>query len=62
MCTDTHLECTDRYVWRSTDDGDTWTDETGDNLVAMGPGIDQWYEDELFLSTAGQGILSKKFE
>ena len=49
------------YVWRSTDDGDSWTDET-DNIVVMGPGISQWYEDTLYLSSAGQGIMAKKFE
>ena len=49
------------YVWRSTDDGDTWTDETED-IVTMGAGISQWYENKLYLSSAGQGILSKVFE
>ena len=48
-------------VWKSTDDGDTWTDETGD-IVTMGAGMSQWYEDTLYLSSAGEGIFAKKFE
>ena len=49
------------YIWRSVDDGDTWTDETAD-LVTAGAGISQWYETKLYLSSAGQGILAKEFE
>ena len=49
------------YVWRSKDDGNTWTDETAD-IVTNGAGISQWYEDTLFLSSAGGGLLSKVFE
>lgn len=49
------------FVWRSTDDGDTWTDETGD-LVTMAVGAAQWYEEKLYLNTMGQGILYKTFE
>jgi len=28
----------------------------------MGAGIHQWYEDTVYLSSAGQGIITKKFE
>ena len=79
------------YVWTSTDDGDTWTDVTGDIVTASfgalmrvpqtllhchaparGPplqpicvcasGIAQCFEGTLYLSSSGQGILSKVFE
>merc|ERR1719399_2303478 len=49
------------YVWKSTDDGDTWTDETAD-IVTNGASLSQWYGNELFLNSGGQGILSKVFE
>ena len=49
------------YVWKSTDDGDTWTDETAD-VVTMGAGISQWYDKDLYLSSGGQGIMKKRFE
>jgi hypothetical protein len=49
------------YVWMSTDDGDTWTDETGD-LVTMGLGAAQWYEDKFYINSAGQGIMVKTLE
>ena len=49
------------YVWRSTDDGDTWTDETAD-IDTMGAGLSQWYENKLYLNSGGQGLMSKVFE
>ena len=49
------------YVWRSTDDGDTWTDET-DDIVTNGAGISQWYEGTLYMSSGGGGIFAKQFE
>ena len=49
------------YVWRSGDDGDTWTDETA-GIVTMGAGVGQWYEDKLYLNSAGEGIMVKVFE
>ena len=33
-------------VWKSTNDGDDWTDETGD-LVTISPGPAVWYEKDL---------------
>jgi len=48
-------------VWTSSDDGDTWTDETAD-LVTMGLGIANWYEGDLYINTMGQGILKKILE
>ena len=45
-------------VWVSTDDGDTWVDESGDYKADNG-GIAQWYEDTLFISSMGQGIAAK---
>ena len=49
------------FVWISTDDGDSWTDETGD-LVVMGAGLGQWFENVLYLDSFGQGILRKTLE
>lgn len=48
-------------VWISRDDGDTWIDESGD-YTAMSGGIAQWYENTLYVSSMGQGIVSKTFE
>ena len=48
-------------VWKSLDDGDTWTDET-ENIATQGAGITQWYEKDLYLSSAGQGIMMKRME
>jgi len=49
------------YVWISTDDGDTWKDETGD-IVSMGIGGGQWYEGKLYLNSMGEGIFAKDLE
>ena len=49
------------YLWKSTDDGDTWTDETAD-IVTNGAGISQWYGGTLYMSSGGQGIFAKKLE
>ena len=38
------------------------TDETGNNLVTMGAGGGQWFEDVLYLNSGGQGIMRKKME
>ena len=47
-------------VWVSSDDGDTWTDESGDYTALTG-GTAQWYDNELFVCSLGQGISSKTF-
>lgn len=49
------------FVWMSKDDGDSWTDETGD-LVTMAPGIANWYENDLYINSMGQGIQVKTME
>merc|ERR1712100_982866 len=49
------------FVWISRDDGDTWTDESGD-YTSMSGGIAQWYENTLYISSLGQGISSKTFD
>ena len=56
------------FIWRSTDDGDTWTDETGD-YTSMSGGIAQWYggttgsgDNMLYISSLGQGISAKTFK
>ena len=46
-------------VWKSTDDGDTWTDETGD-LVTISPGPGVWYESDFYLVTRGEGVTVKR--
>jgi len=48
-------------IWISTDDGDTWVDESGD-YSAMSGGIAQWYNSTLYICSMGQGISSKVFE
>ena len=55
------------YLWISKDDGDTWTDESGDNVAVMGMNIGQWFEDTpgqatLYMQSSGQGIVSKTFD
>ena len=50
------------YFWMSKDDGDTWTDETGANLVTMAAGGGQWYDGVKYLNSGGQGILAKTLE
>ena len=47
------------FVWKSTDDGDTWTDETGD-IITMAPNQGVWYEDDFFLTSSGEGIMVKR--
>lgn len=49
------------FIWKSTDDGDTWTDESAD-LVTMAVGAAQWYENKFYINTMGQGILYKEME
>ena len=49
-------------VWKSLDDGDTWTDETTEDIVTMGAGLGQWYENSVYMNSGGQGIFYKVFE
>ena len=46
-------------VWKSSDDGDSWADETGD-LVTISPGSGVWYETDFYFVTAGEGICVKR--
>merc|ERR1712146_22709 len=46
-------------VWKSSDDGDTWTDETGD-LVTISPGPGVWFEKDFYFVTRGEGITVKR--
>ena len=46
-------------VWKSTDDGETWTDETGD-LVTISPGNGVWYDTDFYLVSSGEGITVKR--
>ena len=47
------------YVARSTDFGDTWTDETGD-IVTMALNSGVWFGPDYYLTTSGEGILMKR--
>jgi len=46
-------------LWKSTDDGETWTDETGD-LVTMSPSHGRWYDSDFYLVTYGEGVMVKR--
>ena len=47
-------------VWVSSDDGETWVDESSDYSALMG-GIAQWYDSTLYVCSLGQGISAKSF-
>jgi len=47
------------FVWKSVNDGDDWTDETGD-LVTISPGAGVWYEKDLYFVTRGEGLTVKR--
>jgi hypothetical protein len=49
------------FVWVSKDDGETWVDETG-GLVTMGPGAANWYENDFYINSMGEGIMVKTLE
>ena len=34
----------------------------GDSLVTMGPGPSNWYEDDFYINSMGQGIMVKTLE
>ena len=46
-------------VWKSVDDGETFTDETGD-LVTITPGKGVWYDTDFYLVSSGEGITVKR--
>ena len=46
-------------VWKSTNDGDDWVDETGD-LVTVSPGPSVWYETDFYFVTRGEGVTVKR--
>lgn len=46
-------------VAKSSDDGDSWTDETGD-LVTTSPGVGVWFEKDFYLASAGEGVTVKR--
>jgi hypothetical protein len=46
-------------VFKSTDDGATWTDETGD-IVTVSMGHGYWYEKDYYLVTSGEGIIVRR--
>jgi len=46
-------------VWKSSNDGDDWVDETGD-LVTISPGPGVWYEKDFYFVTRGEGVTVKR--
>ena len=46
-------------LWKSTDDGESFTDETAD-LVTISPGPAVFYEKDLYWVTHGEGIVVKR--
>ena len=46
-------------VWKSTNDGDDWVDETGD-LVTISPGPGMWFESDFYFVTRGEGVTVKR--
>mmetsp|Transcript_10554 Transcript_10554/g.27126 ORF Transcript_10554/g.27126 Transcript_10554/m.27126 type:complete len:356 (-) Transcript_10554:147-1214(-) len=46
-------------VWRSADDGDSWTDETGD-VITNSPGPGMWYDKDFYFVTRGEGVMVKR--
>jgi len=47
------------FIWKSADDGETWTDETGD-LATLSIGHGRWYETDFYLITQGEGVIVKR--
>ena len=47
------------FVWRSFDDGDSFTDETG-GIVTMAVNQGVWHGADFYLTTSGEGILAKR--
>ena len=46
-------------VWKSSNDGKDWVDETGD-LVTISPGPGVWYERDFYFVTRGEGVTVKR--
>ena len=46
-------------VWKSSDDGETWTDETGD-LATISMAHGRWYESDFYIITQGEGVIVKR--
>ena len=46
-------------VLKSTNDGEDWTDETGD-IATISPGVGVWYEKDFYFVTAGEGVTVKR--
>lgn len=47
------------FVLSSRDDGDSWCDEAA-GLVTMSPASGSWYDEDFYLSSAGEGIMVKR--
>jgi len=47
------------HLWKSTDDGNTFSDEIGD-VVTNSPGPVVWYDKDLYWVTRGEGVMVKR--
>jgi len=46
-------------VWKSINNGDDWSDETGDMItISLGHGV--WYENDFYLVSYGEGVMVKR--
>lgn len=46
-------------VWKSADDGESFTDETGD-VITNSPGPGMWFESDFYFVTRGEGVMVKR--
>ena len=56
--TNRHVRHDSPHVFRSRDDGVTWTEEAGGVLHTTSIGAIAWQGDDVYLGSAGQGILT----
>ena len=45
--------------FKSTDDGASWTDETGD-IITVSMGMGCWYKKDYYLVASGEGIIVRR--
>merc|ERR1712194_147506 len=46
-------------VFKSTNNGDNWTDETGDIVtISLNEGV--WYDKDFYMTSSGEGIMVKR--
>ena len=47
------------FVFKSTDDGDSWMDETAD-LAVMNVNGGRWFGSDWYVASSGEGLLVKR--